>query len=215
MSRVAAWNGAEWVNGIASQAEQRERWRSGGRRWVSSEDIYGTAQVEEGWHALWELTEARCVCGAIEVVAWRPGHRNGKHGSALLRVQAVECWQCGEVVDLRLERRDRQAEEQSEDDRIQAGLRVLHGDFVERKPGRPGRWVSSRRNARRRSVVGSRRIAHRPGVPPVKVAPVQVVEAVVDKAARRAEAVKKARAHHGGERFVVGALAAWLSGLRG
>jgi len=77
---------------------------------VESERVYGSEQEEEGWSALWEETEVRCECGAVEAVRWRPGRQGDRHVDGVLRTEVVECWECGQPLDVRLQRRDREAE---------------------------------------------------------------------------------------------------------
>lgn len=207
---MMVWTLEQWVQEVATDAEGRERWREQNPRRVDEIKVYGYEQYREGWHALWERTEAVCSCGCVELVPWRPGHRNAAHDRAVGRVQAVECWECGEVLDLRLERRDRNLEDgrDAEKHRSRTQWQTSWGK------DRRGRYISKPRRA---SVVGSRGVARQRARDAAVAGKSEepAVVGVVDKAARRAEAVKRARAHHGGERFVIGALAAWLSGSRG
>lgn len=241
MSRVGEWTGEEWVGHVVRDIERREAQRCLGRRWVDPEYVYGAHQVDDGWHALWELTEARCRCGAIELVPWRPGHRNVKHVGALLRVQRVECWDCGEVLDLRLQRRDREAEQETERaaqkrcDQVRWGERP-RGPHVGRR-----RWVARPLVPRRRRVVRAKvREEQGRATEPVVRAQVReeqagpterllrgkvreararatqrVVGGVV-KRARRQAAIRRARAYLGGIRFKVGGLAqSWVGSREG
>ena len=96
----------KWGDRVVSQAADQAEAEGAEPGRVNPVDVYGSEQEEDGWRALWETTEVRCPCGTVELVRWRPGRES---------TRAVECWQCGEVLDLRLERRDREAEQDRED----------------------------------------------------------------------------------------------------
>ena len=221
MPGVGGWTGEEWVEGVARYAEDRERASSLGRRWVDPVDVYGAQEEDEGWHALWECTEARCRCGAVELVPWRPGHAHAKHVGALLRVQRVDCWQCGEVLDLRLQRRDREAEDEKARKARHQGDQLRWWEVPRRAEVQPRlRVVRRPRVARRRRVV---RVKPRDADASVVQAKrrdgdarvtQRVVRAVVN-ITRRQEAIRRARAYKGGLRFKVGGVSEEWAVTRG